>query len=54
MIRRTWPVPLLLGAATLAALVVALAGDGWPDMASWAGLAAPAAAVAWAFTARRS
>lgn len=52
--RSTWAMPLLLAGATIAALVAALAGDGWPDILSWAALACPVAAAGWALAARRS
>lgn len=45
-------VPLLLGLATAVGLVSALVGDGVWDALSWLALAAPAAAVAWAWRAR--
>ncbi|BCN36778.1 hypothetical protein HF896_00700 [Alicycliphilus denitrificans] len=45
-------VPILLGLATAVGLVSALVGDGVWDALSWLALAAPAAAVAWAWRAR--
>ncbi|WP_285017423.1 hypothetical protein [Novosphingobium sp. fls2-241-R2A-195] len=47
-------VPLAIGVVSCAALVLALTGDGWRDTVSWAGLAVPVLAVAWAMKARRS
>lgn len=47
-------VPLFIGVLSSAALVVALAGDGWRDALSWVGLAVPVSTVAWAMRARRS
>jgi len=44
--------PLLIGAASLAALVIALMGDGWHDMLSWAGLALPVIAIGYGLTRR--
>ncbi len=46
---RIFAVPALLAAASLAGLVVALTGDGWRDVAAWAALAAPIAAIALAY-----
>lgn len=46
--------PLLIAVLSLVGLVAALTGDGWRDAASWAALAVPVAAVAWAMRARRS
>lgn len=45
-------VPLLIGAASLAALVIALTGDGWRDMLSWTGLALPVIAIGYGLTRR--
>lgn len=47
-------VPLALAALTGIALVIALTGDGWRDVVSWVGLAAPVLAVGWAMRARRT
>ena len=44
--------PLLLGVLSLFGLISALVGDGVWDALSWLALAAPAAAVAWAWRAR--
>jgi hypothetical protein len=47
-------IPLVLAVLSSVALIVALTGDGWRDMLSWAGLAAPVLAVGWAMQVRRS
>ncbi|BAK65108.1 hypothetical protein SLG_04330 [Sphingobium sp. SYK-6] len=47
-------VPTALAALSLVGLVSALTGDGLRDAISWATLAMPLAAVAWAMRARRS
>jgi hypothetical protein len=47
-------VPLAISVLSSAALVAALTGDGWRDIISWVGLAAPVLAVGWAMRARRS
>ena len=47
-------VPLAIAVLSSVALVVALTGDGWRDVASWVGLAVPVLAVAWAMKARRT
>ena len=47
-------IPLALAALSSVALIVALTGDGWRDVLSWIGLAAPVLAVGWAMQARRS
>lgn len=46
--------PILICVLGLIGLVSALTGDGWRDMLSWAGLAAPVAATLWAMKARRT
>jgi len=46
--------PLVIFAIGIAGLVIALTGDGWHDVAAWAALAAPIAAVIWAMRARRT
>lgn len=46
--------PLAIFVAGLAGLVIALTGDGWRDIASWAALSAPVAASLWAMRARRT
>ncbi|WP_136161238.1 hypothetical protein [Sphingomonas flavalba] len=46
--RAIFAVPTVIAAVSLFGLVAALTGDGLRDMASWVGLAVPAAAVAWA------
>lgn len=47
-----WPLAIFI--TGLAGLIIALTGDGWRDIASWAALGAPVAAAAWALRARRS
>lgn len=47
-------IPLVLAVLSSVALVVALTGDGWRDVLSWIGLAAPILAVGWAMRARRA
>ena len=47
-------VRLVLAALSSVALVIALTGDGWRDVISWIGLAAPVLAVGWAMRARRT
>lgn len=54
MIRSTFALPALIAAASLAGLIIALTGDGLRDAASWAGLATPLIAIAWAVRARAS
>ncbi len=54
--RSLWTVfaaPLVMGVLSLIALVSALAGDGLADWLSWAALAVPVLAVAWAMRRRR-
>ncbi len=46
--------PLAIGLVGAVGLVSALAGDGWRDVVSWAGLALPIAVIGWAMAARRS
>lgn len=46
--------PLALALLSVVGLISALTGDGWRDALSWAGLAAPVFAVAWAMRARRT
>lgn len=53
-LRTIFAIPLLLGLASIAGLVVALTGDGWRDAAAWAALAIPVFAVGWAMKARRT
>ncbi|MEQ8267488.1 MAG: hypothetical protein RH982_09845 [Parvibaculum sp.] len=47
-------VPLLLAVFTIVGLVAALIGDGWLNVASWAGLLVPALAILWALIWRRA
>lgn len=53
-LRAIFGIPLAIALFSLAGLVAALTGDGVRDMLSWAALAVPVAAVAWAMRARRS
>jgi hypothetical protein len=46
--------PLAIFVAGIAALVVALTGDGWRDAVAWIGLAIPVAVTIWAMRHRRS
>jgi hypothetical protein len=46
--------PLLIAVLSALGLLSALTGDGWRDMMSWLGLAAPVLAVVWAMRARRT
>ncbi|WP_300973786.1 hypothetical protein [Sphingomonas sp. LHG3406-1] len=50
MTRPTFAIPALLALLSLAGLVVALTGEGWRDLVSWAALSAPLIAVIWAAT----
>jgi hypothetical protein len=47
-------VPIILAVLSSVALILALTGDGWRDVLSWVGLAAPVLAVGWAMRTRRS
>lgn len=47
-------VPLGIAALSAIGLVSALTGDGWRDVVSWAGLAAPVLVTCWTMAARRS
>jgi len=49
---RVFAIPLLLAAATLAGLVIGLAGDGTNDIFSWLLLALPIGALAFAWLKR--
>jgi hypothetical protein len=53
-LRVIFALPLAIAALSLVGLVAALTGDGWRDVLSWAGLAAPILTVCWAMSARRS
>lgn len=53
MMRSTFALPAWIALLSLAGLVVALTGEGWRDIVSWAALSAPVLAVIWAL-ARRS
>ena len=48
MMRNTFAVPALLAALSLCGLLLALTGEGWRDILSWAALSLPVAAVLWA------
>lgn len=48
----TWTLPVLIGLASLAGLVVGLVGDGVFDAFGWLGLAPALLALAWAWRAR--
>jgi len=52
MIRSTFLVPTGVALVSTVGLVSALTGDGVRDVISWAGLAVPVAAVAWAMRRR--
>lgn len=52
-LRAIFAAPLAIAALSTVALVTALTGDGWRDVLSWAGLAAPVLTVGWAITTRR-
>lgn len=53
-LRAIFAVPLLIAVLSTVGLVSALTGDGWRDVISWLGLAAPVFAVFWAMKARKS
>jgi hypothetical protein len=53
-IRAVFALPLLIAVLSALGLLSALTGDGWRDMMSWLGLAAPVLAVVWAMRARRT
>lgn len=46
--------PIVICLLGVVGLISALTGDGWRDAVSWAGLAAPVIATAWAMTTRRT
>jgi hypothetical protein len=48
MTRSTFFIPVLLALFSLAGLVIALTGEGWRDLLSWAALLTPLTAVLWA------
>jgi hypothetical protein len=52
-LRTVFAVPLVMGVLSLIGLMSALAGDGLADRLSWAALAMPVLAVAWAMRRRR-
>jgi hypothetical protein len=53
-IRAVFALPLLIAVLSALGLLSALTGDGWRDMMSWLGLAAPVLAVMWAMRVRRT
>jgi hypothetical protein len=52
MTRSTFALPVAIALLSLLGLILALTGDGWRDLLSWAGLSAPALAVLWAVALR--
>jgi membrane protein implicated in regulation of membrane protease activity len=48
MIRSTFAFPAMLALLSVAGLVVALTGEGWRDLLSWAALSTPLLAILWA------
>jgi len=52
-LRAIFALPLAIGLLSLVGLVSALTGDGWRDVLSWAALAVPVIATAWAMKFRR-
>ncbi len=52
-LRAVFAAPLVMCVLSLIGLVSALAGDGLADWLSWAALAVPVLAVAWAMRRRR-
>lgn len=48
MTRSTFAIPILFALLSLAGLVIALTGDGWRDLVSWAALSVPILGVLWA------
>lgn len=54
MIRSTFAIPAILAVASLFGLVVALTGDGVPDVLACIALFLPVAAVAWAMRVKRT
>jgi hypothetical protein len=53
-LRAIFALPLCICVLGLIGLVSALTGDGWRDALSWAGLAVPLFATAWAMIVRRA
>lgn len=53
-LRAVFALPLLIAAVSVLGLLSALTGDGWRDIVSWLGLAAPMLAVIWATRVRRT
>jgi len=52
MIGSTFALPILLALLSFFGIVLALTGEGWRDLLSWAALSAPLVAVAWAYARR--
>lgn len=52
--RAIFAAPTIIGILSMIGLVIALAGEGWHDVASWMTLVVPVLAVIWAMKARRS
>jgi hypothetical protein len=52
MIRSTFAFPAIIAGLTLIGLIVALTGDGAPDVLSWFALALPIVALGWAYSRR--
>lgn len=53
-LRTVFAAPLAIAVLSAVGLVSALTGDGWRDIVSWVGLAAPLLTVIWAMRARRT
>lgn len=53
-LRTIFAVPAAIALFSIVGLVAALTGDGFRDVISWAALAAPVLAVAWAMRVRKS
>lgn len=53
-LRTVFAAPIVIALLSIIGLVAALTGDSWRDGLSWAALAVPVLAVAWAMAARRS
>jgi len=54
MTRSTFAIPAIIAAASIAGLLIALTGDGFPDAIAGTALATPMIAIFWAIAARRS
>jgi hypothetical protein len=42
-----WRMPLLMGAASLAGLIIGLIGEGLLDLVAWVALGVPVAVIGW-------